>query len=176
MKTLRRILIAVVVFAAIFLAIAYIDGTTLPLDHTTTVSGVVNAPPDQVFARIADVGSGASWRHSVKSVQMLPAKQTAAGPQQSWIEDLGHGQTMKFLAVASDAPSKREVSLAVPNAAYGGSWIFQLAPGPKPNTTTLNITEDGYIKPPLYRFLMAHVLGSTRNLDQYLDDMQASFK
>ncbi|MES2392755.1 MAG: SRPBCC family protein, partial [Acidobacteriota bacterium] len=133
---------------------------------------VSRSNPDKVYALIAAPANGASWRHNVKSVNMLAP---TAGGQQRWVEDLGHGQTMKFLAVASDPPNKREVSLDVPGAAYGGSWIYELSAGPKANTTTLTITEAGFIRPPLYRFLMHHVIGLTANLDQYLADVQKSF-
>ena len=172
MKTFRRILYALVFIVALVVAIAYVDGTTLPLDHTASVTGTVAAPPEKVFALITDPANGASWRHNVKSVKMLDPSSKG---QQRWIEDLGHGQTMQFLAVATDAPSKREVSLDVPGAAYGGSWIYELSPGSKPNTTNLTITEAGFIRPPLYRFLMHHVIGLTTNLDQYLTDVQKSF-
>ena len=81
---------------------------------------------------------------------------------------------MTFLATQTTAPSHREVLLDVPGAAYGGTWTYELTPGPSPNTTTLKITETGYIKPPIYRFMMAHIFGPTKNLDDYMKSMQAA--
>jgi hypothetical protein len=63
-----------------------------------------------------------------------------------------------------------------PKASYGGTWTYELAPGPEPNTTMLKITETGFIRPPLYRFIMKHVLGMTHNLDQYMHDIQAAVR
>jgi hypothetical protein len=81
---------------------------------------------------------------------------------------------MTFLAVRSEAPTRRVVQLDVPNGSYGGTWTYELSPGPSPATTSLRITETGFIHPPLYRFMMVHVFGPTRNLNQYLTDIQAA--
>ena len=175
MKILKR-LVFVVVLVLFAGAIVYIDGTMLPVDHSVSVSGTVAAAPDQVFSRITDIASGANWRHSVKSVSILSPASGPEGPEQHWTEDLGHGQTMTFRAVHTDPPTRREVKLDDPNAKYGGVWIYDLSAGPNPNTTTLQITEAGYIHPPLYRFMMAHIIGPTKNLDQYMSDIQTSFK
>ena len=69
---------------------------------------------------------------------------------------------------------RREVLLDDPNASYGGTWTYELAPGESPATTNLRITESGFIKPPVYRFLMSHVMGPTRNLEKYMKDIQAA--
>jgi len=81
---------------------------------------------------------------------------------------------MTFLAVRTDVPTRREVQLEDTRAAYGGTWVYELLPGPSPTTTTLRITETGFIKPPVYRFVMTHVFGPTRNLDEYMNDIQAA--
>ena len=91
-----------------------------------------------------------------------------------WTEHLAHNQTMTFLATRTEAPTRRDVLLDLATPAYGGTWTYLLAPGPTPNTTTLTITETGFIHPALYRFMMHHVIGMTYNLDQYLADVRAA--
>jgi hypothetical protein len=173
MKTLLR-LIAIIAILGI---IVYADGVSLPLNHTTTVTGTIPASPDAVFTRIADVANGSTWRPGVKSVTMLPPKPLPDGTQQQqWTEHLAHNQTMTFLATHTEAPHRRDVLLDVPGAAYGGTWTYELSPGQTPNTTTLKITEAGFITPPIYRFVMHHVLGMSYNLDTYLKDITNSFK
>ncbi len=86
---------------------------------------------------------------------------------------------MTFLAVRTDDPTpqgraRREVLLDVPGAAYGGTWTYALSPGPTPTQTTITITEAGFIHPPIYRFLMTHILGRNANLNQYVSDIQAA--
>jgi hypothetical protein len=81
---------------------------------------------------------------------------------------------MTFLATRTEPPIRRDVVLDAPKADYGGTWTYELSPGPEPATTTLRITETGFIKPPLYRFIMVHFVGPTHNLDQYMKDIQAA--
>ena len=169
-KVLLRILLVLVVLIALAGVIAYTDGNSLPVDHSVSVTGTVPAPPQKVFSLITDVAHGASWRHSVKSVKVLPPD---AG-RDHWIEDLGHGQTMTFLATHTEFLTRRDVLLTVPGAAYGGTWTYELSPGATPDETTLKITETGFIHPPLYRFAMAHIFGPTHSLDQYMTDIETA--
>jgi len=161
-------------FFLLLLAIAgvavYADGARQPYNHAISVTGVVNAPQDKVFALIANVAHGSDWRPAVKSVTTLEKDHG----RDQWVEHLGYGQYMTFLAVHTEAPTRREVQLVDPKASYGGTWTYELSPGPSPNTTTLEITETGYIGPPIYRFMMKRVFGPTHNLDQYMKDIQAA--
>jgi len=165
------LVLLILVFAGV---LVYAVGARLPVNHSVSVAGVVPAPPDRVFARIADIANSAAWRPEIKSVTVLAPVDGPNGKQAHWVESLGHGQTMTFLAIRTEPPMRREVRLDDPNAAYGGTWTYELSPGPEPATTTLHITETGFIKPPIYRFVMAHVMGPTRNLDQYMKDIQAA--
>jgi hypothetical protein len=99
-KTLLRILLGVVVVIVLVVAVVYLDGMTLPVNHSTTVTQTMNASPDKVFAQITNVAAGATWRPEVKGVTLLPPD----NGRDHWVEDLGHGQTMTFLAVKSDSP------------------------------------------------------------------------
>jgi uncharacterized protein YndB with AHSA1/START domain len=148
----------------------YADGARLPATHTVSVTGVVPASPEKVFGLITDVKDAANWRPQVKSV-------TTLGPDHGrdhWVEHYAYHQYMTFLALQTASPILRQVKLDDPRAAYGGTWTYELSPGPDPSTTTLKITEDGYINPPVYRFMMAHVMGPTKNLDDYMKAIQAA--
>jgi hypothetical protein len=174
MKTLARLLLTLVVLLAVAVVLVYADGASLPLNHTASITGIVPAPPAKVFALITHVAAGGEWRHEVKKVTVLPPESGPNGPEDHWIEDLGHGQTMTFLATQTIPDARREVLLDVPGASYGGTWTYELSPGPTPAQTTLKITESGFIHPPIYRFMMAHIFGMTHNLDQYMADIQAA--
>jgi hypothetical protein len=164
------------VFAFVLLVLAlagvivYVEGARLPYDHTVSVTGIVNAPQAKVFSLITDVANGSHWRPAIKSVTTL----TPDRGRDHWVEHLAHGQFMTFLATRTDSPSRRDVQLDDPRASYGGTWVYELSPGPSVDSTTLHITETGFIKPPIYRFVMAHVFGPTHNLDEYMKNIQAA--
>ncbi len=170
MRTLRNIVLGLAILAAAIFSIAYFDGLTLPIDHVATVTGTIAAPPEKVFALITHVSAFPTWRHAVQSVTVLPPD----NGRDHWTEHLAHNQTMSFVATRTEAPSRRDVLLDLPTASYGGTWTYLLTPGPTPNTTTLTITETGFIRPPLYRFVMHHVIGLTYNLNQYLSDVRTA--
>jgi hypothetical protein len=153
-------------------AAVYADGAKQPVDHSVSVTGVVEAPQQKVFSIITDVARGSQWRPAVKSVTVLQKDNN----RDHWVEHLDHGQFMTFLATRTEPPFRRDVLLDDPKASYGGTWMYELAPGPSPNTTTLKITEAGFIRPPVYRFIMAHVFGMTHNLDEYMKDIQNAAK
>jgi hypothetical protein len=153
-------------------AAVYADGSKLPVDHSVSITGVVQAPQEKVFSLITDVAHGSDWRPAIKSVTVLKKDNN----RDHWVEHLSHGQFMTFLATRTDPPSRRDVLLDEPKASYGGTWIYELAPGPSPNTTALKITETGFIRPPVYRFIMTHVFGMTHNLDEYMKDIQIAAK
>jgi hypothetical protein len=151
-------------------AAVYADGAKQPVDHSVSVTGVVEAPQQKVFSIITDVADGARWRPAVKSVTVLQKDNN----RDHWVEHLNHGQFMTFLATRTDPPFRRDVLLDDPKASYGGTWSYEVSPGPSPDTTTLKITETGFIRPPLYRFIMVHVFGLTHNLNTYMKDIQAA--
>ncbi len=148
----------------------YADGARLPYNHSVSVTGVVAAPQEKVFALIADVKDGSNWRPQVKEVTTLQPDQG----RDHWVEHYAYHQYMTFLAVATTAPTLRQVKVDDARAVYGGTWTYELSPGPTPASTTLKITEDGFIKPPIYRFVMARVMGPTKNLDDYMKAIQAA--
>jgi hypothetical protein len=93
-----------------------------------------------------------------------------------WVEDLGDGQKMVFSVTEIDTADPgghlvRKVKLDG-DQRYGGIWTYDISPGPTPSQSTLKITEDGFINPPIYRFMMTHIFGPTRNLKIYINDIQ----
>ena len=173
MKILLRIVLSVIGLVAFVALGAFAIGATMPVDHSVSVTGTVDAAPAKVFAKITNIAAGPSWRPEVQSVEVLPKDNS----RDAWVEDLGHGVKMKFLAITTVPPDEtghaiRKVKLD--DDSYGGAWTYEVSPGATPNTTNLKITEDGYFNPPIYRFMMKYVFGPTKNLDDYLHHMQAA--
>src|ERR1017187_9666306 len=101
-------------------AAVYIAGARLPYSHSVSVTGVVPAPQDKVFALITNVVKGAEGRPAVQSVNVLEPDQG----RDHWVEHLKYGQFMTFLAIRTEPPTRREVQLEDPNASYGGTWTY----------------------------------------------------
>ena len=165
-----KVLAIVVLVLLIAGGLIYADGARMPATHSVSVTGVVQAPPEKVFGLITDVKNGDNWRPEVKSVTTLAPDHG----RDHWVEHLAYHQYMTFLAVDTVPTTLRRVKLDDPKAAYGGTWTYELAPGPTAESTTVKITEDGYINPPMYRFVMARVMGPTKNLDTYMKNLQAA--
>ena len=165
-----KVLGIVVLVLLIAGGLIYADGARMPATHSVSVTGVVQAPPEKVFGLITDVKNGDNWRPEVKSVTTLAPDHG----RDHWVEHLAYHQYMTFLAVDTVPTTLRRVKLDDPKAAYRGTWTYELAPGPTAESTTVKITEDGYINPPMYRFVMARVMGPTKNLDTYMKNLQAA--
>ena len=102
MKVFGIILLALLVVGA---GLVYADGARMSVNHSVSVTGVVAAPQEKVFALITDVKNGYVWRPEVKSVTTLEPDKG----RDHWVEHLAHGQYMTFLATRTDPPNRREV-------------------------------------------------------------------
>jgi hypothetical protein len=58
--------------------------------------------------------------------------------------------------------------------AYGGRWVYALTPADD-GGTRITITEEGFVKNPIFRFLSHKVLSQTATLERYLSDLGAHF-
>ena len=76
-----------ILFALLVAGIAiYAAGARLPYDHSVSVTGIVAAPQDKVFALITNVAHGSDWRPAVKSVSTLePDKE-----RDHWVEKMAN--------------------------------------------------------------------------------------
>jgi hypothetical protein len=174
-RIILRILLGLVLIVCVVGIVAYAMGARLPVDHVATVSGTVEATPAKVFSLITDITSDSKWRKDVKSVSVL----SHDPGYERWIEILGDGTSMEFQAVRTDPPgpdghATREVKLN--GTSYGGTWTYSISPGPTPNETALQITERGFVHPPIYRFMMVYIFGMTSNLKQYLHDIEGAVR
>jgi len=61
--------------------------------------------------------------------------------------------------------------IAERNLPYSGTWTFELQPAAQ--GTELNITEDGEVSNPLFRFVSRFIMGHTATIDAYLRALTA---
>lgn len=150
----------VIVLVLVALAI----GAALPVEHRAERSAVVAAPPGEVYALISDVSAFPTWRSDVQRTERMPARGDT-------IEFREYGPDGAILYRVEEAvPGERWVTrIADPGLPFGGRWIFTLRPAGA--GTELRIVEEGEVYNPLYRFVSRFVMGHTRGIERYLDDV-----
>jgi len=146
-------------------------GAMLPRDHVATMTAVIPASPDEVWATLTDVASYPTWRPDLQRVEVLSQPPAPL----SWRE---HGsQGAMTLAVETFEPPRRMVGrISDENLPFGGAWEYVLSPDrADPNKTLVTITERGYVTNPIFRFVSRFVMGHYATLDAYLRALSRKF-
>ena len=138
MKRAGRIA-AVVILVLLILPIV---GMFLPVGHEASRSADINAPPETVFALIANPNDYKSW----------------------W-----DGADVKSEVVESIAPTKL-VTRIVGETQFGGTWTIEITPIPAGSRVT--ITERGEVYNVVFRALSKFVFGYTSTMDSCLEAMK----
>jgi uncharacterized protein YndB with AHSA1/START domain len=144
MKWLVRILVALIgLFGAV-----YGIGALRPTNHTVARFVEFKKPPEQVWALIVDRLNQPAWRTDVTKVE------SAASPsgKPRWKETMADGMVVTMEERSIEPITRLVVDIADPDLPFGGTWTFQLTP--TANGSRLQITEDGFVKPAMFRFVM----------------------
>jgi uncharacterized protein YndB with AHSA1/START domain len=134
----------------------------LPQHHEASRSAHLNAPPDSVWAVLADIDAYPKWRADVRSVERLPDRDG----RPVWMERSAHG-AVTYEALRFEAPSVLETRIATDGLPYGGRWVYALSADGA--GTRLTITEYGEVYNPVFRALARFVFGYTATMDAYLE-------
>src|SRR5215813_4362351 len=145
-----KIVLIVVSSLAVLILTVFVVGALLPKHHIATRSATFRAKPEQLFALIA---GPPTWRPEVKRYEVVP---NPAGPEM-WRETDSHGQTILYEVVERKAPVLLKTRIATPDLPYSGGWTLALHDDG--GSTTLRITEDGYVYNPIFRFVLWFILG-----------------
>jgi uncharacterized protein YndB with AHSA1/START domain len=158
---------SLLVLGGVVLAIGVVVcvGLLLPEDHHATVSRVVRASPEEVWAAITGVEAFPAWRPEVKEVRRLEDR----GGLPAWVER-GPGGSMTLQVTELDAPRRLVTRIADQGIPFGGTWTYEVDPGD--GGTRVRITEDGEIYNPVFRFVSRFVLGYDGTILAYLDALE----
>ena len=162
MKWLARILLAIL----ILVVLAFAVGAALPREHTAAVRVELNAPPESVYAAIADVARSADWREDVSAVEVL------SGDPLRWRETASWG-TLTFERAAADPHRRLVHRIDDAGEPFGGTWTYDVASSGV--GTTLTITEDGWVSNPVFRLMSRFVFGHYSTLEAYGRDLARRF-
>lgn len=144
-------------------------GSRLPLSHRATSRIRLAHPPEMVWAVIRNFEDVPGWWREVRASERLADHLG----QERYRQTLGHNFGMTIV-VAEAVPRRliRTIIETEPGAAFGGAWIYELSPHGE--GTEVRITEEGWIRPPLFR-AVARVTGYHRTLDGYLAALARRF-
>jgi len=156
---MRWIPIILALFSA-FVGLAFVLGSRLPRDHVATVRAKYRVQPEAIWALISDPRGARAWRKDLKSVEVLPL----VDGKLAWREESGGG-TVNFAMTDWDPPRRMTTRITSNDLPYGGQWEFSLVPSDE--ETELSITERGFVKPALFRFMARFFLGFTSSLEGY---------
>ena len=160
-------LIIILVVISIVVGMALV-GLALPRDHVARTRTAFRATPDQLWTAITDVNAFPKWRSDVKSVEMLPP----VSGKLAWREDGSNGK-ISYEQVEAIRPSRVRVRLTDESLQFGGTWTYDIAPSP--GGSELTITEDGYVRNPIFRFMSRFVFGHYSTQESYLKALGRKF-
>jgi uncharacterized protein YndB with AHSA1/START domain len=148
--------------------VVVVGGALTPANHVARLSARYGRPPQQVFDAITAFDALPSWREDVRKVELLP--QQDGKPM--FREHAEYG-VITYAVELSDPPRKLVLRIADDSLPFGGTWTYELTPDG--TGTRLSITEDGFVKNVVFRFLSRWVFSQTATMDRYLRALGRKF-
>jgi uncharacterized protein YndB with AHSA1/START domain len=163
-----KILLLVLGILVGLLVVITVIGALLPREHTASRQAAYRRPAAELYAAVRDIAALPQWRTGLKSAESLPPEEGRA----RFREVSGHGPVT--YRVLEDRPGERLVlEIADLDLPYGGTWTFAFSRTGE--GAALRITENGFVKNPLFRFLARFVFGHTSTMETYLRDLGRKF-
>lgn len=141
--------------------IMFVVGLLLPRDHTARMTIRLNAAPERVWALVSNIEDTPRWRADVERIEMQPD----SGGAGRFVEHSSQG-SIPFQVVSREAPARQVIRIVDADQPFGGTWTWVL--DPDGTGTRLTITEEGFIKNPLFRVMGALFFKPTATMDAYL--------
>ena len=154
MKTALLIVGSLVALLVIVALVFQIAGSRMPRDHRSVVIATFKASRAAVWAAITDYAAMPQWWPPVKAIRI---EKLPDGTELTWNKDK-HGQEIPFRTAESRVNEKLVRVIAKDDLPFGGTWIFELADAPG-GGTQLTLTEDGFIKPAIFRAIATWFMG-----------------
>ena len=149
-------------------AVAWIIGALLPRTHSASRMARYNQPPEKIWAALTNIEAMPSWRTDLKSIKRLPDHDG----RPAWVETSSFGE-MPLYVELSDPPRRLVCRIADPKLPFGGTWTYVITP--VDGGSALRITEDGEIRPALFRFMSRFIFGYTSTMETYLKNLGRHF-
>ena len=167
-RTLKRIIIGMIVVIAGLFAVVYGVGLSLPQDHVAAVRAEFSASPEEIFATIADYRAYPEWRPSIERVEELPARD--GRPAWVMVEATG---PLPMELTESEPPSRLVTTILSEGMPFGGRWIYEIEPAA--GGATVTITEEGEVYSAVFRFVSRYIMGHHASASLFLTDLGTHF-
>lgn len=141
--------------------VLYLIGRSLPERHTSQITVVLPATRPALWAVITDYAKMPEWWPDVRGVRM---ETRPNGEVWTWNKD-SHGQEIGFRTQSESAPARLVREIVGDDLPFGGTWTFELAE--EGGHTRLTLTEDGFIKPPLFRAIAQYFIGLDKTMKSF---------
>ncbi|HEY5921259.1 MAG TPA: hypothetical protein VIV11_06295 [Kofleriaceae bacterium] len=157
---------------AALVVIMAIIGATLPREHVAARRAKLAKPASDVWLALSDLDGQTSWRKGLRKVEHLDARDGKPCFREITAQGVITYVIDEDRAPTSSAPGIRITRIADERLPFGGRWIYELASsdGTAPDST-LTITEDGFVKNPVFRFLSKTVFSQSATLEHFLRNL-----
>ena len=158
---MKMALIVIAAVLVVLIAGVLIAGLLLPRTTEASRSVLLPVPPDQAFAKVADVVGQASWRSDIGTIDMAP-------DGKSWVENTKDGDRISF-RLDESVPNERYTISYASARGFSGEWTGRFAP--EGAGTRLDVTERVTIPNPIFRLLGRIVAPPGSHTDLHLADL-----
>ncbi len=125
--------------------ILYRLGHSLPERHTVSITVMMPKARVLVWAALTDCAAMPQWWQAVQAIRF---ETTGDGDVLAWNKD-ARGKEIAFRTREEIAPERLVREIVGDDLPFGGTWTYELTAGG--GATRIKLTEDGFIKPPLFR-------------------------
>lgn len=136
------IILTLTVLAGLFL---YLAGLAQPERHAGSITFTMAKPSTVVWAALTDYAAMPQWWPAVKKIRF---ETRPYGEVVTWDTDR-RGRETGFRTTEEKAPAQLVREITGDNLPFGGTWTYALVDAN--SGTQLTLTEDGFVKPPLFR-------------------------
>ncbi len=163
MKWLKWLVVAVVAVVGLFLIVLGI-GALVPEQHVASTRVEFEVPAVTVWNLLTDFEQHPTWREVVHSIERLPDHDG----KPVWRENTDFGP-MTYVIDEYSPPTRLVTRIADPDLPFGGTWMYEIVPTGE--GCTLQITENGEIYNPFFRFMARFVFGYHSTQEHFLESV-----
>ncbi len=149
---------------AIVIGTVAVIGARLPRDHVATVTLQIPQPLQVVWDTVMDIERLPEWRRGVSVVRL----ERMSSGHRVWVEQIG-GQELRLEETEVREPVCIVRRIADDSLPFGGTWTFAFRS--TGSGCEVVLTEHGFVKNAIFRFVGRYVLRNDASARAYLSEL-----